>query len=153
MGAQGIQLPISLQISNLQDIAQQLKQFAGKNILGDSLGGKKIEQELNGILRTLGQIEAKSKNAFTTNADFNSLNRDINKVELGFDRIKSTIADLSLKDLRIPKESQEQITQLNAQMQQLKDGFATFKASQKEKLLANTDFTQGMSQISFDEER
>ena len=52
---QGIELPVSLQISNLQDIANQLKQFANKNILSESLGGKKIDAELGKVLTRLGQ--------------------------------------------------------------------------------------------------
>ena len=63
---QGIQLPVSLQLTNLQDIVNQLKQFSGKNILSNSLGGKKIDKELLQVINRLEQISAKSKTALTS---------------------------------------------------------------------------------------
>ena len=141
----GISLPISLQISNLQDIAQQLKTFAGKNILESSFGGKKIEQELNGVLRVLSQMEVKAKNSFKVNSDFSSMENDVNKLELSLEHVQGLISNLSFEDLKIPADAQAEIEALNNRIKELNNGFLTFKASQKEKLLANTDFTAGLS--------
>ena len=144
MATQGLQLPIQVQISNLQEIAQQLKQFASSNVLADSLGGKKIDAELAKVLRTLGQIELKSKSAFKTDADFSGLEKDVTKVELSLEKVQTTIANLQFKDLKIPQESVAQIEALNAKIQELKAGFASFKAGQRDKLLANASFTTSM---------
>jgi hypothetical protein len=61
-------------------------------------------------------------------------------MELELDRVRNTISNLSFAELKIPQESMIQIEALNARISELKKGLATFKAGQKDKLLANTDF-------------
>ena len=136
----GIQLPISLQISNLQDIANQIKQFANKNVLADSFGGKKIDSELGKILSRLEQISAKAKTAFTTQGDFSSIQKEINQVELGLNKVQGTIKNLNFSDLKIPDEFSGQIAALQGRIRELNGSLATFKGTQKEKLISNTDF-------------
>lgn len=140
MATNGIELPVSLQIKNLQEIANQLKQFANKNVLADSLGGKKIDSELGKILSRLEQVSAKAKTAFTTQSDFTSVQKDINQVELGLNRVRSTISNLGFGDLKIPDEFQGQITALQSRIRELNGSLATFKGTQKEKLISNSDF-------------
>ena len=140
MASQGIQLPISLQISNLQDIANQLKQFANKNVLADSFGGKKIDSELSKILSRLEQISAKSKTAFTTQSDFTSVQKEIDQVELGLNKIQGTIRGLDFSDLKIPTEFAGQIEALQGRIRELNNSLTVFKGTQKEKLINNTDF-------------
>ena len=145
MASQGIQLPISLQISNLQEIANQMKQFASKNVLSDSLGGKKIEGELNNIIKALGQIETRAKNAFKTQGDFSGLEKEINKIELSMEHVQTTFQNLDFKDLKIPSGVSSEMEALNASITALKNNFASFKAAQKDKLLSNVDFTGNLS--------
>ena len=140
MASQGVHLPISLQIENLTEIANQLKSFASSNILSDSLGSKKINQELSKVLHTLGSIEAKSKSAFKTEGDFTSLDKDVKKIELSLDHVKQVIAGLSFEDLKIPTGSQKQIDDLTSRMNELRAGLTAFKSLQKEKLMGNGGF-------------
>ena len=139
-GNNGIQLPISLQISNLQDVANQIKQFANKNVLADSLGGKKIDSELGKILSRLEQISAKAKTAFTTQADFSSVQKEVNQVELSLNKVQNTIKNLGFDELKIPEEFSGQIAALQGRIRELNSSLATFKGTQKEKLVSNVDF-------------
>lgn len=139
-GNNGIQLPISLQISNLQEVANQIKQFANKNVLADSLGGKKIDSELGKILSRLEQISAKAKTAFTTQADFSSVQKEVNQVELSLNKVQNTIKNLGFDELKIPEEFSGQIAALQGRIRELNSSLATFKGTQKEKLVSNVDF-------------
>ena len=145
MATQGIELPVSLQIKNLQEIANQIKQFASKNILSDSLGGKKIDQELGKVLNRLDQIQAKSKTALTTQGDFTSIQKDIDQVELGLNKIFATAQNLTFGDLKIPDDVNGQITALQARIQELQSSLISFKGTQKEKLINNQDFLNNLN--------
>ena len=140
MVSQGIELPVSVQIKNLQEIANQLKQFANKNILSDSLGGKKIDQELAKVLNRLDQIQAKAKTALTTQGDFSSIQKDIDQVELGLNRVSNATKNLSFADLKIPDDVRGQIEALQARIRELQNSLTSFKGTQKEKLVNNQDF-------------
>ena len=146
MASQGIQLPVSLQISNLQDIANQMKQFATKNVLGESLGGKKIASELDKILTKLESISAKSKTAFTSQSDFTSVQKDISAVELSLNKVQGTIKNLGFNELKVPAEFSGQIAALQGRIRELNGSLATFKGTQKEKLINNVDFKNRISQ-------
>ena len=140
MATNGIELPVTLQIRNLQDIANQLKQFSNKNVLENSFSGKKIDSELSRILTRLDQISAKAKTAFTTQGDFSSVQKEINQIELGLNRVHSTIQGLDFSELKIPSEVSGQIEALRGRIRELNNSLATFKGTQKEKLINNSDF-------------
>lgn len=140
MASQGIQLPVSLQLSNLQDIVKQLKQFSQNNVLSDSLGGKKLEKELNQILDKLEKIGAKSKTAFTSQADFSSIQKEIDAVEVSLNKAYGTFQNLSFSDLKIPSDVLGNITELQERIRSLNNSLITFKGTQKEKLINNQDF-------------
>ena len=127
MATQGIELPVSLQIKNLKDIANQMKQFADSNVLANSLGGRKIDSELSKILTRLEQISAKSKTAFTTQSDFTSVQKDISQVELSLNKVQDTIKNLGFQDLKIPEEFSGQISALQGRIRELNGSLATFK--------------------------
>ena len=140
MAVQGIQLPVELQIQNLQEIASQLKKFTNSNILSSSFGGKKIESELDKILSRLEQVQAKTKTAFTTNSNFSSVEKDVTQIELGLNRIRQNIANLTFKDLKIPNDVQGQIEALQGRIRELNNSLLTFKGTQKENLVNNQSF-------------
>lgn len=145
MASQGIQLPISLQLSNLQDIVKQLKQFASSNVLADSFGGKKLDKELNQISDKLEKISAKSKTAFTTQSDFASIQREIDAVEVSLNKAQGTIQNLSFGDLKIPADVMGNIDALQERIRALNSSLISFKGTQKEKLINNQDFLANLN--------
>jgi len=48
----------------------------------------------------------RSKSAFKTEADFSSVEREAHKIETSLDHVKSSIAGVTFKDLKVPTSVQ-----------------------------------------------
>lgn len=142
---QGINLPITAQLTNLKQIATQLKQFSDINILGNSFSSKTINSELSKVMRALEALELRSKNAFKTEADFSAVEKEANKIENSLDNVKKTITSIPFKDLKIPEDAAKQIQELETKINGLNAGFKDFKKLQKEGLVGNTQFTTDLA--------
>lgn len=142
---QGITLPITAQLTNLKQIAAQLKQFSDTNILGNSFSSKTINSELSKVMRALDALELRSKNAFKTEADFSAVEKEANRIENSLDNVKKTIISIPFKDLKIPEDAAKQIQELETKINSLNAGFKDFKKLQKEGLVGNTQFTTDLA--------
>ena len=122
----GIRMPIELQIQNLSEVVRQLQTIANKNILGDSLNGQKINQELKGTLRTLESIERRAKTAFKTKGDFSNLDKQIANIESGIEHIRTLMGNLKFSDINLQGLDLSKLYELEGALQKAKEALAGF---------------------------
>ena len=142
-----VRLPIELEIQNMQQIANTLRQFAKSNILSNSLGGKQIEQELNGILRKLSQIEIKAKGAFKSDSSLGSLETQLRGIEASMGHVQGLFGQLSFKDLQLPPEIQSQFAELGKRISEIQDKIANLPVEAMGKLKLDSALNFDLSKI------
>lgn len=142
-----IRLPIELEIQNMQQIANTLRQFAKSNLLSNSLGGKQIEQELNSIIRKLSQVEIKAKGAFKSDSSLGSLETQLRGIETSMGHVQGLFGQLSFKDLQLPPEIQSQFAELGKRISEIQDKIANLSVETMGKLKLDSALNFDLSKI------
>ena len=97
--AKGIKIPVSLELSNLQNSISTL-QNALKNVDPGSSLYKSIERGIDKAKRELNTLEVQSKKSFGSQAEINAFEKSFNRTAQGIQEMANSLSKVSFKDLK-----------------------------------------------------
>ena len=82
-------------IGNVSDLQSKLKQVSGEiNKIGNTAGGAAVQKQFNSLTQAAANLQTRLSQPIKTQADFNKINSEVQKIEMGYSNLRLAIERL-----------------------------------------------------------
>ena len=128
--AQGITLPITLQIENLQSIVSTMKGQLS-NLKVDSSGYKKLAGIITDIERRIEKLQVSSSKPITDASQFTEMESSVKKLEDDLVKIQIEAGKIKFGDVSLSPEQQSRLAEFNEKIHEIDAALKQAKESAK----------------------
>lgn len=129
-----LRVPVSLQISNLQSIINEIQ---GKlsNLKVGSKGFKEMDSLLGSLRREMDRLQIQTSKPFMSQNQFNAAERSVSKLEDGLERIQITMGRIKFTDLELDSSQLAQFKAYEDEIKNIKEAIKNVKETAKQEFL------------------
>ena len=131
---QGISVPISLQISNLQSIVNML-QSKLSNLKVGTAGFKSLQTIISTIQKDIDKLAIQTDKPFVSANQFTAADRAVNKLEEDLDKVQITVSRIKFSDLELDPSQAAELKAFETQIESIKNSLKTVKETAKQAFL------------------
>lgn len=129
-----LRVPVSLQISNLQAIIDEI-QSKMSNLKIGSKGFKEMDSLLSSLRREMDRLQIQTSKPFMSQNQFNAAERSVSKLEDGLERIQITMGRIKFTDLELDSSQLAQFKAYEDEIKNIKEAIKNVKETAKQEFL------------------
>ena len=133
----GIQVPVSLQIQNLQSLVTELQNKLS-NLKVGSTGFKNVQNLITGIKNEIDKLQVQTSKPFINESQFTKAENSVDKLEDELKRVEITLSRIKFSDLELNPQQKAELKAFEDQINAIKASLKTVKDTAKQDFL-NSD--------------
>lgn len=135
--AQGIQVPVSLYVENLQKVVSDLRSQLGNLKVGSS-DFKQLEGIIKRIENEMDKLQARASKPFVTESQFSAANKSVDKIEEELGRIQSAASRIKFSSLNLDASQKGQLKAVEDQITNIQNRIKGLKEETKQSFLGSS---------------